>query len=395
MYPKILGDEIPVGLIRWDMDLFRPTHVQVHLDRLMKNFKTLKAFNPENPFICPMIKANAYGHGDVAVAKALSQVGCQHLGVASVEEGLQLRKSHVTETILVFGFTGRAAAKAILEGRLTPVISDFDQFTDLALAATQPFDIHLKLNTGMNRLGFQEKDLAGVLNVLAKNEHFNLVGVGTHFYSGGDLADPQSGAFAQDQCFRAMIAKFPSKNITFHAYNSAAIASLYHKRKGFRFGFRPGLLVYGIDPKENLSIKPLVSPVMEFKSKIVSLQQVKSGDVVSYGGIWQAPKDSTIGIVPAGYADGVCRSLSNCGEFLVKGQRVPIRGRVCMDYTMVDLTELKESAENLYQEEVVLFGKQGDQEISVEEMARQAGRIHYEVLTGISERVPRIYGAKG
>ncbi len=377
------------------MDLLRPTHVHIHLDRLMENFKTLQAFNPENSFICPMIKANAYGHGDVAVAKALSQVGCLHLGVASVEEGMQLRKNHITETILVFGFTGRAAAKAILEAQLTPVISDFDQFTDLALAATKPFDIHLKLNTGMNRLGFQERDLPGVLNVLAKNDNFNLVGVGTHFFAGGDLADQQSAAFAQNECFKRMIARFPSKNITFHAYNSAAIASLYKNRKDFKFGFRPGLLVYGIDPKENLSIKPLVSPVMEFKSKIVSLQEVKSGDVVSYGGIWQASKDSIIGIVPAGYADGVCRSLSNCGEFLVKGQRVPIRGRVCMDYTMVDLTELKEFQETLYEEEVVLFGKQGDQEISAEEMALTAGRIHYEVLTGISERVPRIYGAKG
>lgn len=342
-----------------------------------------------------MIKANAYGHGDVAVAKALSQVHCEYFGVASVEEGLQLRKNHIAESILVFGFCGRSAVRAMIDNELTPVVSDFDQLTDLAFEAKEPINLHLKINTGMNRLGFQEHEVEGVLNVLRKNDHFNLVGVGTHFHSGSELSADQSSAWQQNRKFENIIASFSSKNTIFHAYNSAAIASLYQLRRGFKFGFRPGLLVYGVDPDENLSLKPLVSPVMEFKSKIVSLQQVKSGEVVSYGGTWTATKDSLIGIVPAGYADGVCCSLSNCGEFLVKGKKVPIRGRVCMDYTMVDLTDLSEFRQTLCGEEVVLIGKQGQKEISLEDVARRAGRITYEVMTGISERVPRLYGANG
>ncbi len=377
------------------MDLLRPTHVHIHLDRLMNNFKTLRTFSPESPFVCPMIKANAYGHGDVSVAKALSGIGCDVFGVASVEEGIHLRQNHVTETILVFGFSSREAVRAMLEHRLTPVVSDFDQMTELGHEASEPIDLHIKLNTGMNRLGFSVHEVEGVKTVFEKNENFNLVGVGTHFHSGGSLHIDQSSAWQQNQLFEKMIAPFSGKSLIFHAYNSAAIASLYRLRRGFKFGFRPGLLVYGIDPADDLTIKPLVSPVMEFKSKIVGLQQVKSGEVVSYGGTWSATKDSLIGIVPAGYADGVCRSLSNCGEFLVKGQRVPIRGRVCMDYTMVDLTDISSSSQDLRGEEVVLIGRQGDEEITVEDVARTAGRVTYEVMTGISERVPRMYGANG
>ncbi len=374
------------------MAFFRPTSLTIHLDRLAQNYRVLSSFGPGFDFVCPMIKANAYGHGDVAVGKTLIRAGCQQMGVSSVEEGVHLREHHITENILVFGFQGKAAVQALLEHQLTPVVSDFDQLSELCQQIQQATPIHLKIDSGMHRLGFQSHEIEGLLQVLAKNPLLVIAGLGTHLHSGASVVKEQGSAWQQVQEFEKISSLFKQSAPIQHVYNSAAIAALHKNKQPYRYGFRPGLLVYGIDPGENLQLKPLVSPVMEFKSKIVSLQEVKSGDVVSYGGTWTAPQDSVIGIVPAGYGDGVCRSLSNKGEFLVQGKRVPVRGRVCMDYTMVDLTLVQQNPRLLIGSEVVIIGRQGTDEVTVEELAEKAGRVTYEVMTGISERVPRDYG---
>ena len=375
------------------MSFYKPTTLWVHTQRLIENFQALRALYPENPFLCPMVKANAYGHGDVIVARALNRAGCQSLGVSSVEEGLRLREQSISGDILVFGFQGKEAAQALVEKGLQPVVSNFEQFHDLSQATSQPCSIHIKLDTGMHRLGFQAPELESLGKLLEKHPNLKMVGVGTHFHTGSEVTLEGSRAWEQLRLFQEMIPPLMKFKPLVHAHNSAAIVALYKKGAPFEFGWRPGLLVYGIDPGENLSLKPLLGPVMKFTSQIVSLQPVKSGEVVSYGGMWQALRDSLIGIVPAGYADGVCVSLSNRGEFLVKGQRVPIRGQVSMDYTMVDLTDLK--GENWLGEEVVLVGPQGSEEISVEEMAQKAGRLTYELITGIGPRSPRIDGTEG
>ena len=373
------------------MELLRPTYVHIHLDRLIKNYRFLQSLKNEQDFICPMIKANAYGHGDIAVSKALGSVGCDYFGVSSVEEALHLRISHVEEEILVFGFHGKEAVDQIIQNNLTAVVSNFDQLSDLCRQVKDSVSVHLKFDTGMHRLGFQSHEVQGVLNVLNKNPLINVKGVCTHLHSGENSHLDGESSSIQFRDFEKIAKQFPEAIV--HAYNSPAIASLQQSNEKLKWGFRPGLLVYGIDPMENQNIKPLISPVMEFKSKIVATQRVKSGGVVSYGGTWQATKDSTIGIVPAGYADGVCRSLSNSGEFLVCGQKVPIRGRVCMDYTMVDLTDLNMAPEKLLNQEVVLWGEQQGEEITLSDVSKSCGRVHYEILTCISERVPRYYGA--
>ncbi len=374
------------------MDQLRPTHLVIHLDRLLKNFKALRKLSQQSSFICPMVKANAYGHGDVAVGKTLTERGgCQFLGVSSVEEAIQLQISEVQGQLLVFNFTGKEAAYEILKNNFTAVVSNFQQLDDLIKQEKSEFRVHLKMNTGMNRLGFRTQDLERLKKEIGKSRFIKLEGFCTHLLSGENIHLDKQSSQNQIGEFKKAIAEFSQPSLYFHAYNSAATARLYLTGRELDFGLRPGLLAYGINPEPDLKMNSLISPVMEYKSKIVAIQEVKSGEVVSYGGTWRADKDSLIGIVPAGYADGISRSLSNRGEFLVMGQRVPIRGLVCMDYTMVDLSNLKGSY-NLLGEEVVLIGSQGQDHISVEEFAGHAGRVHYEIVTNISERVPRHYG---
>ncbi len=412
------------------MKQLRPTHVQIDLKQLIANFQFLK--NPgniqnNNPFLCPMIKANAYGHGDKRVAQTLALEGCGFLGVSSVEEALGLGTLPTSTRILSFGFSGAEAVEELLTHNITPVVSDFTQLRHLVEKVKTVTQIHIKFNTGMNRLGFDSKDSPGILDLLSRNPGIQIEGLCTHLHSAEDMVMTPSFScsdedFSQERGFspKSLTGVSPKLSATktpfskiyekcglevfrniqshfghipfHHVFNSAAMVALHRQGFPLVFGSRPGLLVYGIDPGENLSFKPLVGPVMEFKSKIVSLRQVKSGDVVSYGGTWKADQDSLIGIVPAGYADGIPVGLSNKGEVLVKQKRIPIRGRVTMDYTMIDLTELPWSPENLIGEEVIFIGCQGDEQITVEEMAKTSACLSYEIMTGIGERVPRYYG---
>lgn len=374
------------------MNLMRPTFVQIHLDRLMNNYRRLEGFHPPYGFQCPMIKANGYGHGDVAIAKALEKQGCQFVGVASVEEGLNLRRYHVGLSVLVFGFYGVEAVEEMVAHHLTPVVSSFEQVENLVKLVKTPMDIHLKFNTGMNRLGFRRTEVPLLLNQLSQNLHLRVVGLCTHLHSGENIALHESSSAQQVAEFAKIKQLFQFPIPYLHVYNSAAIYSLYQTQHSFQYGFRPGLLVYGVHPNDGNTLRPLLSPVMEFKSCVVGVQSVKKGEVVSYGGVWRADKDTRIGLVPAGYADGIMRSLSNVGEVLVQGQRCRILGRVCMDYSMIDLSGFESQSQNYIGEEVVFWGQQRGEEITVEEVAQSGQQVTYEVLTGVSERVPRIYG---
>ena len=370
---------------------FRSTHVQINLKQLVANFQFLKNMNP-NPFLCPMIKANAYGHGDKRIARALVEGGCQFLGVSSVEEALGLGTLPPSVKVLSFGFSGVEAVEELLIHNITPVVSDFDQLRNLVQKIKTKTAIHIQFNTGMNRLGFDQKDSSDILNLLSSNSLIQTEGLCTHLHSGEDFVGEKGFSLEQMDKFKKIQSHFGSGISFHHVFNSAALAALHKRGCPLSFGSRPGLLVYGIDPGENLSFKPLIGPVMEFKSKIVFTRQVKSGEVVSYGGTWKAGENSLIGIVPAGYADGIPVGLSNRGNVLVRGKRVPIRGRVTMDYTMIDLTDFQQDLEKLIGEEVVFIGHQGDEQITVEEVSQISSRLSYEVMTGIGERVPRHYG---
>ena len=332
-----------------------------------------------------MVKANAYGHGDVQVVQHLESLGCARFGVGLVEEGIRLRtKANCKAEVFVFGFTGPEAVRELLHHCLTPVVSDFSQLEQLEKLSSHTTTIHLKINTGMNRLGFTPNDTKKILEVLSQSKKLKVVGVGTHLMSSEDLADPQGHSREQLLEFQRTLKDISALSFSqVHAYNSSGAAQamqLGDFQKQHAYGLRIGFGLYGLLACDG-DLQTKLSPVMSLKSKIVAIQQVKKNKPVSYSATWTAKRDSIIGIVPIGYADGVPTQLSNRGIVQVGEKSVSIVGRVCMDYTMIDVTDCV----NPLEQEVVFFGKKQ----KATQVAVQASTIGYDVLTRISERVPR------
>lgn len=331
-----------------------------------------------------MVKANAYGHGAVEVAKALSSDGIEFVGVSLVEEGVQLRSAGSKLRILVFGaFDDLDSARAMSEHSLTPVISSRAQLNALEQTlADRKLNIHLKFDTGMNRLGFAIDQAASIRSHLAKFTNWNIEGICTHLLKGDDAKLAGGYSWKQLENFKLVLKSFEGLNFYSHALNSSGMVSL--ASSSAMLGGRPGIALYGgHDGFES---------VMTLKSQIVTTREVLAGGLVSYNASWVAKRKSIIGIVPVGYADGITRNLTNKFSVLVREQRVPVVGTVCMDYVMLDLTDLKEQMESLGEgEEVVFFGSQGRAEIRALEWAQILDTISYEIFTRISSRVPRNY----
>lgn len=384
---------------------YRKTHLKINLNNLSHNFNVLKQCCPKEAFFCPMIKANAYGHGDVEIAQRLERDGAKVFGVALIEEGLRLRKSGIKSDILLFGFFDSDGASAIIENKFIPVISSWAQIDALSkkIKKDNCHPVHLKFNTGMHRFGFSNKeaDLIKLKDFFEQSQKLRLQGLCTHLMNGEDIKPAESSDYSQGMTYRQLeifsniIQKFNNKSLVVHSLNSIALLKSL-SCKEFKFwhqGVRPGLAIYGGMSyfNETFSLKL----IMSLTSQIVHFQNVPRGQKVSYGGTWTAARDSVIGIVPIGYADGYSRSLSNSGYMLFRGRKVPVVGIVCMDYTLVDLTEILHSTSTTNKaqegEEVVVIGNQGSQSIHIEEVAHNAGTIPYEMMTCIGSRVPRHY----
>lgn len=334
-----------------------------------------------------MVKANAYGHGDVKVVQHLESLGCSRFGVGLVEEGIRLRtKANCKAEVFVFGFTGEEAVAELLHHCLTPVVSDFSQIEHLEKIATATTAIHLKINTGMNRLGFTAKEVPKLIEVLGRSQKLKVVGIGTHLMSSEDLANPQGHSRQQLSLFQDLLKQLTVLNYSqVHAYNSSGAAQvlpLVDFQKQHAYGLRIGFGLYGLLDC-NSPLQKQLTPVMSFKSRVVAVQNVKKNQAVSYGATWTAQRDSKIGIVPIGYADGVPTQLSNRGIMQLGEKSVSIVGRVCMDYTMIDVTDCS----NPFDQEVEFFGKRQ----TAKQVAVQASTIGYDILLRISERVPRLF----
>jgi alanine racemase len=362
----------------------RPAWVEVSLDALEGNLHLLRQRVGEAR-ILGVVKADAYGHGAVPVALSLEEAGVDELGVALVEEGVQLRRAEVEAPILVMGPATPDQLHLFARHRLTPAVSSMEQLdlwdrSSRGGPGTQPF--HLELDTGMTRLGIALEELPRVLELVRANPRLVLVGLMSHLAE----AEAQEGARnrQQEARFREAVGQLTAeerRGVTLHMGNSAA--ALHHRSCRFQM-VRTGLALYGLDPARRESA---LSPVMTVKARIAVVREVEAGALVGYGGRWRAPRRSRLGLLPVGYADGYAWRLTEGAEVLTGGRRAPVVGAVSMDVTVVDLTETSAEMGGV----AVLMGTQGQEEISAWDLAEAAGTIPYEVMTRFGQRLQRQY----
>lgn len=353
-----------------------------------------------------MVKANAYGHGDVEVALVLENEGVANMGVATVEEGIGLRRGGVRTAILVFGLFDDRSAEETIRADLTPVVSTWEHIDHLShhLTDQQNHPIHLKFNTGMNRLGFDISECPRLVDYFKAQSQMRIQGICTHFFRSEDAQDMKGFSQVQIQKFLEVEKAFAEFDPEVHLSNSAShllkaradASGPLTSRKGL--GGRPGLALYGVSPlppgQGGFGAEGVLGllPVMEVKSALGIVRRVPKGESVSYGPRWIADRESWVGVVPLGYADGYPRLLSNKGSMVVSGHRVPVIGTVCMDYTMVDLTDVA-LAHGIPQvgDDVIVIGGRDEARVTVWELAELCGTIPYEILTGFSQRLPRVF----
>jgi len=364
----------------------RPIWAEVDLAALRSNFETLAALGPGN--MLAVVKANAYGHGAAASARALMEgpVRPAMLAVASVDEGLQLRDAGVTAPILLLSAILPAEARDAVRAGLTPTVFTAEVAAALDAAGRaegRVAEAHFKIDTGMARLGAPTEEAAGLWKSFRAFPNLRIGGVYTHFACADEEDDPMS--VGQVSAFREFLDEcgIRSGEVLVHAANSAA--QLRYPEARFAPA-RCGISLYGALPSAfSNPFGVALRPVMSLRARVTHVRTVRAGTSISYGATWRAARDSRIATVPAGYADGYPRSLSNRGQVLVRGQRCPVVGRVTMDITLVDITEL--GAGVGLGEAVTLFGSG----LLAEEVAAWAGTIPYEIFTGVAARVPRVY----
>ena len=366
----------------------RPTTASIDLARLRFNLQAIKDLVGDDVGVLCAVKGDAYGHGAVEVARTLQDAGCEWFGVALVEEGLRLREAGIHVPILCLEGVGPAGADAAMRNRLTPVLYDLDEAERIDRAASrrhEPCGVHLKVDTGMGRLGVPMPNWEGFLDRLTQYRWIRVDGIMTHL----STAEAQSPTVTDEQGrkFLEAVRAARSRGIRptmLHMSNSAAL--LGHPRLRFDL-VRPGLLVYGVHPSPASADQLTVEPVMSVKTRVLFVKDLPPGAGISYGRQFVTDRPSRIATLPVGYADGYPRALSNRGEVLIHGKRAPIRGAVCMDLVMIDVTDVETPVRS--GDEVVLLGDQGEDRITVEELANHAQTIPYEILCGFSERVPR------
>lgn len=366
----------------------------IDLDAIRSNIVTMKNCIPEGKKLLAVIKANAYGHGAIEVAKSLDDL-CDYYGVACVDEALELRVAGVKKPILILGETDDSLFGKVVQQDITTTIFTLEQAKSLsekAGALGKRAKLHIKLDTGMNRIGFPcNQTSEETIAEIAKLPNLDMEGIFTHYFK-ADCRD-KSSAMEQLAKYTDMLNRLEQRGITFairHISNSAGIMEMPNDTYDM---VRSGISTYGLYPSEEMDKEACVlQPAMTFKSHITHVKTVKAGETVGYGATYTLPCDKRIATVGVGYADGYARALSNQGRMLVKGQFAPIVGRVCMDQTMIDVSEIPEVAVG---DEVVLFGAQGENVLPVEEIADMSASFNYEFVCDINRRVPRIFYEQG
>lgn len=367
----------------------RPTAAYIDLKALEHNYSELKKLLGHGTAMMAVVKANAYGHGAVEVARALEALGCEFFGVAIFEEGLQLRQSGIRKPIVVLGGMFPDQADGMVEYGLTPVVFDLDVANALNREAGRcrtVLGVHVKFDTGMGRLGIMPDDAASFFSELKKMENLRVEALLSHFAE--SEAEDKDFTRRQLSAFLKLVEEIRGMGFSpslIEMANSAALVGFGESRLSIA---RPGIMLYGSYPAERLRDEVALKPVMQLKTRVLHLKSVPAGFTVSYGRRFTAKRPSRIVTLPIGYADGVARNLGNSGEVLINGKRARIAGTVCMDLIMADVTDIPDVKQG---DEAVLIGSQGVEAITAEEVALKAGTISYEIFCRLTARVPRVY----
>ena len=377
------------------MDYLRRTWADVSLDNLSHNYEVLRRAVPSTCRFLGVVKADAYGHGAVPVSRHLEELGAEYLAVSNMEEAIQLRRGDVNLPILILGYTPARYAEDMARMGITQEVHSLEyarELNDLLSGTDQRLKVHLKLDTGMARLGFFCQDRQRVLEQLleiTRMKHLEVEGMFTHFPV-ADSLDPEDVAFTRSQfeTFRSFVDAMDNAGARpeiCHCCNSGA--TILYPQYAMDM-IRPGIATYGIAPSRSLEGRLDLRPLMTLRSSISQIRSYPAGVSVSYGRTYVTPSPRTIAVVCIGYADGLSRRLSGHVSFLLHGIRVPVVGRICMDMCMIDVTDVPEAKVG---DKVTILGAGRDDVISVCDLARQLNTIPYEILCDINKRIPRIY----
>ncbi|MFN0117668.1 MAG: alanine racemase [Elusimicrobiota bacterium] len=376
-----------MSLLTFDTAIgYRPTWVEISEEAFIFNLLQIKKYIGNSVQLMAVLKADAYGHGANVLAPIAIENGVDIIGVSSLEEGIALRSSGVKAPILVLaGVFPLENFSVAIEHGLTPTVASLEAAQQLVVAAKsvqQPILFHLKIDTGMGRIGVSPQGAIPLLEWIRTQSAIQLAGVYTHFSSAGEDRDVSAGQLKKFNVIKIKVKELFAHKVLFHSANSAALFSIPESLDDM---VRPGIALFG----ESLISLPKaiqLKPVLSWFSKIIYLKRIVKGTSISYGQTWTAKKDSDIATIPVGYADGVSRKFSNRGFVLVQGVKCPIVGRVTMDHMMIDVTGVKTDIGDV----VTLIGRQGDEVISASDCSSWAETISYEIFCNISKRVPRV-----
>lgn len=370
-----------------------PNWAEIDLDAIAHNVKGLKKHIGDKTELMAVVKANAYGHGAAQVAKVALESGASRLAVNRVIEGLELRRAGIDSPILLLGYATPEEAGSIVRSNLTPTVNTKElafALSNESVAKGKETPVHVKVDTGLGRFGLLPWEVEDFVRELIKLPGIFLEGIWTHFAAADE--EDKSYTYRQFNLYLEVVRKLEEEGISFpihHVANSAATLDLPEMHLDM---VRCGITIYGLYPSKDVSRSVQLRPAMSLKARVARLRTLPEGSSISYGRTYITTKPTPVALVPFGYGDGYHRLLSNRGEVLVRGKRAPVIGRVCMDQFAVDVSGIEGVKEG---EEVVIIGKQGDEEITVEDVASWAQTINYEVVTAIAARVPRVYLKEG
>lgn len=376
------------------MQNIRPVWLEINLDAIAHNVRIIKQVVGKNTQIIAVVKANAYGHGAVEVSETLLENGVTMLGVGVIEEGIVLREAGIKAPILICGLTMNDQIEPLVMYNLTATVCKLKTIQTLSRIASKNkkrVRVHIKIDTGMGRLGIPSTDTLNFVKKINQMKNIEIEGIFTHFAATNE--EDRNYTRKQFEKYKKALLELERERINIplkHVANSAAIlnSSSFHLD-----AVRPGIIIYGLFPWPETKRTVQLRPTAEFKTKIVFLKEVPAGKSIGYGRTYSTTKPTRVATLPVGYADGYSWLLSNNGEVLVRGERAPIIGKICMDLCMIDVTHIGGVQIG---DEVVLWGKQGSRMIPVEEVAQKIGSIVYEVICMVDkERVPRVFIKNG